>query len=153
MGAGGNGVVIFRSRYDLWLKIIFAITNVMMLGSVVVLIRNGRLDSVIEAIFTAAIFVGVVWMQFATYYRVDDDALFVRCGPLHWTIPIASIIDMTPTDDPTSGPALSLQRVRVEFTKNGEKDEILISPEDREGFMREVRARKSSPHPGVPRGA
>ena len=153
MGAGGNDVVIFRSRYDLWLKIIFAITNVMMLGSVVVLIRNGRLDSIIVAIFTAAIFVGVVWMQFATYYRVDDDALFVRCGPLHWTIPISSIIDMTATDDPTSGPALSLQRVRVEFTKNGEKDEILISPEDREGFMREVRARKSSPQAGVPRGA
>ncbi|HYC59152.1 MAG TPA: PH domain-containing protein [Thermoanaerobaculia bacterium] len=142
MGAGGNDVLIFRSRYDLWLKIIFAITNVMLLGALIVLLIDGTLGSVLVALFNAAILGGVIWMQAATYYRIDDDGtLFVRCGPLHWTIPIASISNMTLTDDPTSGPALSLQRVRVEFTKNGEKDEILLSPEDREGFIREVQAR------------
>jgi len=144
MGAGGHTVLIFRSRYDLWLKIIFAIANVMMLGSVVVLFIDGTPSSILVGIFTAAILAGVIWIQAATYYRIDADTLFVRCGPLHWTIPIASITAMTATDDPTSGPALSLERVRVEITKNGEKNEILISPEDREGFMREVQARGAS---------
>lgn len=129
----------FKSRYDTWLRIIFWITNLMMIGVLVLLILHGRTSSIIVAVFCAAMLAGVLWMQFATYYRLDDDTLFIRCGPLHWTIPIASITSATLTDDPSAGPALSLQRVRVEFTKNGRKDEIFISPEDREGFIAALR--------------
>lgn len=140
--------MIFKSRYDTWLRIIFWITNLMMIGALVVLILHGQTSSIIVAVFCAALLAGVLWMQFATYYRLDDDTLFIRCGPLHWTIPVASIVSVTPTDDPSSGPALSLQRVRVEFTKNGRRDEILISPEDREGFIAALR--KTSLLPAVP---
>lgn len=147
----GRPTVIFRSRCDTWLKVTFAITNAMLVVALVMLLIDRTPSSFVVAIFTAAVLAGAVWMQFATYYRIGDDGmLFVRCGPLRWTIPIASITAATATDDPTSGPALSLDRVRVEFTKNGAKDEILLSPDDREGFIRELHARKTSPAPRVP---
>jgi Bacterial PH domain len=136
--------VTFVSRYDTWLKIIFAITNLMMLGSLALLLYDGKLSSILVAIATALILAMTVWMQLATWYRIDGDKLFVRCGPLHWTIPIASITNMELTDDPTSGPTLSLRRIRVEFTRaDGKRDQILISPEDREGFMRALQERNA----------
>jgi hypothetical protein len=125
----------FKSRYDTWLRIIFWINNLLLLASLVALLMDRELSSFIVAVFVAIVLAGVLWMQFATYYRVDDTVLFVRCGPLRWTIPLSTITSATLTDDPTAGPALSLQRVRVEFTKNGSKDEIFISPDDREAFI------------------
>lgn len=133
--------MIFRSRYDLWLKIVLNITNLMMVGSIVIFFADGNLGLIFLGLVTLAILVCFVWMQLATWYRIDEDALFIRSGPLHWTIPIASIVAMAPSDDPTSGPALSFDRLRIDYMKNGEKKEILISPEDREGFERELRLR------------
>lgn len=127
------------SRYDTWLRVILWITNLMMLGCVALLVRDGDPASLAVAVFGAAVVAGVLWMQFATYYRIDGDALFVRCGPLRWTIPLDAITSVTSTDDPTAGPALSLQRVRVQFTKNGRADEIFISPDDRDGFIEAIR--------------
>jgi hypothetical protein len=135
--------MIFRSRYDTWLRIVFAITNLILLGAVAILLWHHDTTSIIVAAFAILILAGVLWMQLATYYRVGDDTLFVRCGPFHWTIPIASITSATPSDDPTSGPALSLRRVRVEYAKGGRTDELLISPEDRDGFLDALHSRKS----------
>jgi hypothetical protein len=129
----------WRSRYDTWLRIIFWITNLIMIVAVAMLLRDGDAASLAVAVFGAAVLAGALWMQFATYYRLEGETLLVRCGPLRWTIPVASITSVTPTDDPTAGPALSLQRVRVEFTKNGRADEIFISPDDRDGFIAELR--------------
>ena len=140
--------MIFKSRQDAWLLIILWISNLMMIGSIVVLLMDGTLSSLIVALFVTALLAGVIWMQVATYYRIDDEMLLVRSGPLRWTIPLASISSATLTDDPTSGPALSLQRIKIEFTKNGQKDEILISPHDREAFVEALR--KSSHTAAVP---
>ena len=131
----------FVSRYDTWLRIVLWVNNLMLIGSLAVLLVERSLMSIIVSLFVAVILAGVIWMQFSTYYRVDDDTLFVRCGPFHWTIPIASIETVTPTDDPTSGPALSLRRLRLEFRRGDARDEIFISPEDREGFIEALRAR------------
>ena len=138
----------FKSRYDTWLRIILWISNLMLIGSLAVLLIDRTISSLIVALFLIVILAGVIWMQVATYYRLDEETLFVRSGPLHWTIPLASISSATLTDDPTAGPALSLQRIKIEFTKNGSKDEILISPEDREGFIEALR--KSSHTRAVP---
>jgi hypothetical protein len=140
----------FVSRYDTWLRIVLWINNLILIGSLAVLLVERSLMSIIVSVFVIVILAGVVWMQFATYYRVGDDMLFVRCGPFHWTIPIATIEAVTPTDDPTSGPALSLRRLRLEFRKGDARDEIFISPEDREGFIEALRARKSSIATAVP---
>ena len=131
----------FVSRYDTWLRIVLWINNLLLIGSLAVLLVDRSLMSIIVSVFVAVILAGVIWMQFSTYYRVDSDMVFVRCGPFHWTIPIASIETVTPTDDPTSGPALSLRRLRLEFRKGDARDEIFISPEDREGFIEALRAR------------
>ncbi len=70
-----------------------------------------------------------------TRYVVKDDNLIVRCGLFAWHIPIAEISDITPTSDPIASPALSLDRLRIQYDGN---KSVLISPRDRDSFLKQV---------------
>ena len=57
-------------------------------------------------------------------------------GPFRWRVPIDAITAITPTRSALSSPALSLDRLRIEY---GERA-ILVSPIYKEGFVRALRA-------------
>ena len=71
-----------------------------------------------------------------TYYEIVGTELLVRSGPLKWTIPVAEIQDITPSRNILSAPALSLDRLKIRF---GKRAFILVSPEDKDGFLRAIR--------------
>jgi hypothetical protein len=70
---------------------------------------------------------------------IDDGILHIRSGPFAWHIPVASITSITPTTSPVSSPALSLQRLRLEY---GEGQVILVSPADPQAFTAEIERHK-----------
>jgi hypothetical protein len=63
----------------------------------------------------------------------------VRSGPFRWTIALDDIHAVTPSRDLRSGPALSLDRLRIEY---GPGREILISPRDQSGFLHDLEHRR-----------
>jgi len=81
-----------------------------------------------------------LWTALGTSYTLDAASLLVRCGPFRWTIPLRDIHSLTPTRDPRSGPALSLDRVRIDY---GANRSILISPRDRDAFIRDLEHRRA----------
>ncbi|HEV7764375.1 MAG TPA: PH domain-containing protein [Thermoanaerobaculia bacterium] len=142
--------MIFNSAYDTWLQVLLWISNLVMIGSIAMVLIDPGVISIIVSVILAAALILVLSVQLVTYYRVDDDSLFIRSGPFHWSIPIASISEITRTDDPTSGPALSMRRLRLDYSIDGKKGEVLISPEDQAGFMEALRVRKQSTASAVP---
>jgi hypothetical protein len=78
-----------------------------------------------------AIYVGVL---FPMRYGLDDTHLLVRFGLLRLRIPLADIAEVQPTRNPLSSPALSLDRLSVQFGK-GILDTVMISPADRGHFV------------------
>jgi len=76
------------------------------------------------------------WLFRSTYYVIDGDTLVVHGGFIRWRVPIREITTVTPTRSPASSPALSLDRLRVDY---GHKS-ILISPEDRARFLAMLRS-------------
>lgn len=84
-------------------------------------------------IFTVGL---VAWVNFGTYYLLGDEDLKIQSGPFRWTVPIAGIHRVTPTRTPWSSPALSLNRLRIEY---GNGKQILVSPDRRETFIRRLR--------------
>ena len=75
---------------------------------------------------------------FSVEYRLDGDELTIRCGILFKrTLSIQSIRSIRPTRNPLSAPAASLDRLEITFNKY---DTILVSPKDKEAFIRELRA-------------
>jgi membrane protein YdbS with pleckstrin-like domain len=79
-----------------------------------------------------------LWVLIATRYSMSDTALFVRCGPFSWTIPIAGITKIEPTRSPLSSPALSLDRLRIVYDGGS----IMISPEPRKAFLQQLEHRR-----------
>lgn len=72
----------------------------------------------------------------STTYRITDASLRIRSGPFKWEIRIQDISKVTPTTDPVSSPALSLDRIRIDY---GQAKSVLISPVKKEDFLRDLR--------------
>ena len=83
----------------------------------------------------------VLLLTYPLYYRVTESELIVRCGALMQRhISLAAIDEVSPTWDSSSGPAWSLDRLRVDYQKKGEQTSVIISPKDKISFMKELSA-------------
>lgn len=76
----------------------------------------------------------------STYYEIDGGTLVIRSSMLTWRVPIAEIRAITPTRSALSSPALSLDRLRIEYGRKS----ILVSPEDRHRFIEMLRSKNPS---------
>ncbi len=125
----------YRSKIDAWLLGVIALV----IGfSVYAALRSDHLTLLSGLALTIAV-VLPLWLLLNTRYGLDTSLLSVRCGPFHSRIPIADIQSITPTRNPLSSPALSLDRLRIEY---GHNRHVLISPRDRERFTRDLQALK-----------
>jgi hypothetical protein len=76
----------------------------------------------------------------STYYTITESNLRVVSGPFKWTIPLAEINDITPSRNPLSSPALSIDRLKISY---GKKKSILVSPSDKGAFIRSIEQARS----------
>jgi hypothetical protein len=70
-------------------------------------------------------------------YGLDDTHLLVRFGICRKRIPLVDILEVNPTHNPLSSPALSLDRLRVQFGP-GAFQAVMISPAERNRFLDEL---------------
>jgi hypothetical protein len=93
------------------------------------------------ALITIGAGTGVVLLllTYPLYYRITSSELIVRCGILmRRQIPLASINEVEPDKSPLGAPTWSLDRLRVNYRKNGRPAYILISPADKSAFMQDL---------------
>lgn len=81
-------------------------------------------------------------LTFRTYYVLEKDYLFIRCGIMtHLKIPYQDIRTLKETHNPLASSGLSLDRIDLVFKAqnggNGE-DEILISPVRKKEFIQQL---------------
>ena len=131
---------VYRSKVDKWLLgILIAAMIVGIFGAVTAFAAAGW--QAWWAIFPLLFGSGLpAWILTTTHYTLDDDTLVIRSGPFRWRVPVAEMRAVTETSNPLSSPALSLDRLRIEY-ENGRS--VMISPEDKEGFLRDLRSRSS----------
>ena len=79
-----------------------------------------------------------LWLLTGTSYELTDDELRVRCGPFRWCVPLREVRAVVPSRSLLSGPALSLDRLRIDY---GRARLLLISPKDRQRFLSELQNR------------
>ena len=128
----------FRSKVDGWfipMMVISAVGLIVALGGVMLSPMSWFLR-VITTVVIVAIMYLLVAISRNTYYEIVGTDLLVRSGPLKWTIPVANIQEITPSRNILSAPALSLDRLKIRF---GKRAFILVSPEDKNGFLRAIR--------------
>lgn len=74
-----------------------------------------------------------VWLYLTTAYEVDEERLLIRSGPFRWNILLSEIAKVEPSRSVLSSPALSLDRIRIEY---GVNKFVLVSPMEKEEFIK-----------------
>ena len=128
----------FHSKVDRWLRVVLFGAAIPPLVAVVAIAVT---DSLLHGLMVSPMLllaVGLpIWLLRTTTYTFDADILLVRSGPFSWRVPIRDIRRVTPTRNPLSSPAFSLDRLRIEYGNRA----LMISPDDKEGFLEELRRR------------
>lgn len=125
----------YKSKVDWWLVPLLAVPPVV---ASVVATSSARTGDPIQMafgfgslLFVTGIYVGLV---FPMRYGIGGDRLIVRFGVCRQNVLFQNILEVRPTRNPLSSPALSLDRLHIQFAK-GIFKAVMISPAQREQFL------------------
>jgi hypothetical protein len=131
----------FASKRDLWLMVLLvgAFLLELILGSAILLTGPDRWVGVVLMLSAGFI----AWLLATTDYDIQENILLIRSGPFWWRVPLEGITEITPTHNPLSSPALSLDRLWISYHVGQRKRFIMVSPLQREAFLQAVAAKAS----------
>jgi hypothetical protein len=131
--------ITFRSKIDRWLAAVIVGAAIVSLGTVVAVAIAASLLLALTLGPLIFLIGGALplWVLTATSYTLDASDLHVRSGPFRWKVPLREIRGIAPTRSPLSSPALSLDRLRIDFGGRW----IMVSPDDKDRFLAELRQR------------
>ena len=126
----------FRSKIDWWILAFFIAMSGLLLQLLLTMYAKGTLSqNLLFAVVYALTIVLIWWPVLNTRYVIDQDTLLITCLFLKWRIPLSSIQKVTQTDFSIASPALSLDRLRIDYLKDGQAKFILLSPRNKEAFF------------------
>jgi hypothetical protein len=132
----------YSSKIDVWLAVVVALAALAAVFACVVLATApvpGKWLTIVPILLLAVGLPASIYG--ATYYSLSDAELLIRCGPLRWRVPVRDIVEVTPTRSPLSSPALSLDRLRIDY---GPGKSVMISTLERATFLRDLDARRKT---------
>jgi hypothetical protein len=133
---------VYRSRIDRFVSVpAVGLVLAMGLGAKTALSHPGSGAGLVLAIVGPLSLGLVAWTLFGTYYALDDTRLTVRGGPFSWQIDLRDVHSVTPTRNPLSSPALSLDRLRIDY---GQGRSLMVSPREKEAFVRDLMRRRDA---------
>lgn len=135
----------FRSKKDWWiLGFIIAMTG-LLLQLLLTMYAKGNMAQYPVHTFTYVLTIAVLWWPvWNTQYRIEAEQLVITSMFLTWKIPLSAIQKISPSNNSVSSPALSLDRLRIDYQKQGKAKFILISPKDKQAFTQALQQAQQS---------
>lgn len=129
---------VYASKKDWWIVLLVLFAIVMMLIAGFDLLQSGEAPLMKYGLSVFCFLVAglCAWMLFGTRYVLNREEVRIACGPIRFRVRLLDIVEIYPTRNPLSSPALSLDRLMI---RTGKWRGVMISPQDREGFMRRLR--------------
>ncbi|MDY0339913.1 MAG: PH domain-containing protein [Coriobacteriia bacterium] len=130
-----DDLVWFRSKIDWWLRPLLFVAPLVSLA----ILSSGLACSSGEDVLVGAIgcvAVGVLYGLFVipVRYGIGSEELVIRFGVFRVRVGLDRIERVSPTRNPLSSPALSIDRIAIR-TGPGIFSSTMISPDDREVFL------------------
>ena len=137
----------FHSKIDWWiLGFVIAMTG-LLVQLLFTMYAKGTMveypEHTMVYIFTIAV---LWWPVFSTTYAIGNNTLTIRSMFLKWVIPLENIKTVSKTNNSISSPALSLDRLKIEYLKDGKMKQILVSPRDQQGLCKKLKENHSQIH-------
>jgi membrane protein YdbS with pleckstrin-like domain len=131
--------MIYQSKVDWWIALILVFLPCSLFLISIWLIFSGEtLGGMINLSALGVVILVYVFGLFPLRYETTSDVLVVRSGWGKRRVPYVEIRNVRPSRSPLSSPALSLDRLRIDY---GKTFPIYISPDDKRAFLRDLAAR------------
>jgi hypothetical protein len=128
----------FASKRDGWLVVLLWAASLVDFAVAAWLLLGLEAAPVWVAPLLVAAGVFQLHALYGTHYTFEGADLAIRASFFRWRVPLAAVESVEPTRNPLSSPACSLDRLLIRW---GGGRRIMISPEDRPGFLRALAAR------------
>ncbi|MFW1940102.1 PH domain-containing protein [Acinetobacter junii] len=131
----------FRSKIDWWLWGIVIATTGLLLQFLWTMYIKGTMQEYPEHAVIYFLTIVVLWWPILnTRYVVTEHELTIHSMWFKWRINKKDIVELTNTHHLTSSPALSLDRLRIDYKKNGIATYILVSPKNKQAFCHAIQS-------------
>lgn len=131
----------FRSKIDWWILGFIIAMSGLLIQLLLTMYAKGTMQEYPEHTVVYILTIVVLWSPiFTTRYTIQDHVLTIRSLVFKWQIPLANIQKISKTNHSISSPALSLDRLKIEYLKAGEVKQVLVSPKDEKGFCEALQA-------------
>lgn len=135
---------VFRSKKDWWLLAFVICMSGLLLQLLLTMQAKGTMQQypLHTAVYVLTIII-LWWPLWSTRYVMDNGVLTIKSLWLSWKIPLSEIQSIQPTDHSIIAPALSLKRLRIDYTDAGVQKFILVSPKDQTAFIQVLQSKKN----------
>jgi len=135
---------VFRSKKDWWLLAFVICMSGLLLQLLLTMQAKGTMQQypLHTAVYVLTIII-LWWPLWSTRYVVDNGVLTIKSLWLSWKIPLSEIQTIQPTDHSIIAPALSLKRLRIDYTEDGVQKFVLVSPKDQTAFIQALQLNKT----------
>ncbi|TCB35874.1 hypothetical protein E0H82_07805 [Acinetobacter sp. ANC 4910] len=135
----------FRSKKDWWiLGFIIAMTG-LLLQLLLTMYAKGSMAQYPVHTLTYVLTIAVLWWPvWNTQYRIEAEQLVITSLFLTWKIPLSAIQKISPSNNSIASPALSLDRLQIDYQKEDKAKFILISPKDKQAFTQALQQAQQS---------
>ena len=131
----------FRSKIDWWLWGIVIATTGLLLQFLWTMYIKGTMQEYPEHAVIYFLTIVVLWWPILnTRYVVTEYELTIHSMWFKWRINKNDIVELKSTQHLTSSPALSLDRLRIDYKKNGIATYILVSPKNKQAFCQAIQS-------------
>jgi hypothetical protein len=131
--------VTYKSKVDWWIAaILVALPCGLLFVSIWLILSGETMGGLINLSALGVVLLVYTFGLFPLRYELTSDVLVIRSGWGKRRVPYAEIRNVQPSRSLLSSPALSLDRLRIDY---GRTFPIYISPDDRRAFMRDLAAR------------
>ena len=135
---------VFRSKKDWWLLAFVICMSGLLLQLLLTMQAKGTMQQYPLHTAVYVLTINILWWPlWSTRYVVDNGVLTIKSLWLSWKIPLSEIQSIQPTDHSIIAPALSLKRLRIDYTDAGMQKFILVSPKDQTAFIQALQPNKN----------
>ncbi|EAM8863930.1 PH domain-containing protein [Acinetobacter lwoffii] len=135
---------VFRSKKDWWLLAFVICMSGLLLQLLLTMQAKGTMQQypLHTTVYVMTIII-LWWPLWSTRYSINKDQLIIKSLWLSWQIPLSAIQSIQPTDHSIIAPALSLKRLRIDYTDAGVQKFVLVSPKDQTAFIQVLQPNKN----------
>src|SRR5690606_6034916 len=135
---------VFRSKKDWWLLAFVICMSGLLLQLLLTMQAKGTMQQYPLHTAVSVLTTIIICCQLSrTRYVADNGVLTIKSLWLSWKIPLSEIQSIQPTDYSIIAPALSLKRLRIDYTDAGMQKFILVSPKDQTAFIQALQPNKN----------